>query len=92
MTRFITRRDIFPSFGLLGEDHLPVCKYTVLAINDSIGDCAAYEGIGPVTRDATEEDISDMAARIANGGLKLCEARARDIFEEIDAKGLLYRR
>lgn len=79
-------KQFLPSFGLVGEDQAPVCLYTVLSINDAVGDCAAYQGVGPSSADEA------LIERIRGGGTKIREAEARDMFSEIETKQLRYRR
>lgn len=84
-------REFFPSFGLLKADQEPVCLYTVLSINESAGDCAAYTGIGPTMGRASQAEIDGLLERIRAGGTKISEAAARATFSEIEEKGLRYR-
>lgn len=84
MIRF--HREIKPAFGLMGiQNQSPVALYTVLSINEAVGDCAAYEGVGP-------DNPSDyLIQTIKAGGNKIREASAREIFPEIEEMGLRYR-
>ncbi len=84
-------REFFPSFGLLAADQEPVCLYTVLSINESADDCAAYIGIGPTMGRARQEEIDSLLERIRAGGTKISETAARATFSEIEEKGLRYR-
>lgn len=84
-------REFFPSFGILKADQEPVCLYTVLSINESAGDCAAYTGIGPTMGRASQAEIDGLLERIRAGGSKISEAAARATFSEIEEKGLRYR-
>lgn len=86
-----THREILPSFGILEEDQMAVCKYTVLSVNEEVGDCAAYQGVGPAMDKATEADRSALMERIKAGGSKIPEARARELFKEIEEMQLHYR-
>lgn len=88
----LTHKRYLPSFGVLSEDQAPVCIYTILAINESVGDCAAYEGVGPTMSAASEAEINDLIARIKGGGEKISETEARQLFHEIETMGLRYRR
>lgn len=93
MTRkIVIHKEFLPSFGLLASDQTPVCKYTVLTINPAVGDCAAYEGVGPAMNDASDEDIDALIERIRGGGSKISETSARALFTEIEDMGLRYRR
>lgn len=85
-------RKYLPSFGLLAEDQAPVCKYTVLSINEKVRDCAAYEGVGPDLSRASSDERDSMMERIRAGGTKISEAAARALFDEIETMGLHYRR
>ena len=86
----ITHHKCLPSFGLRGEDQTPVYVYTVLSINDEVGDCSAYRGIAPVIGDETEGHAS-FVDRIRAGGDKIGAAEAAAIFPEITERGLRYR-
>ena len=81
----ITHHKCLPSFGILIRDLEPLRIYTVLSINDHVGDCAAYLGIGPMDAD------EDMIERIKAGGNKISEREARSMFHEIEDMGLRYR-
>jgi hypothetical protein len=81
------QREYKPAFGIAGHtDQLPMAVYHVLSINELVGDCAAYEGIGPADAD------DDLIEKIRAGGTKISESEAREIFPEIEEKGLRYRR
>lgn len=88
----VTHKEFLPSFGLLAEDQMPVCKYTVLSINKGVGDCAAYEGVGPTMNGASETERDALIECIRAGGSKIREASARELFSEIEDMGLRYRR
>lgn len=87
----ITRREILPGFGLQCHiDQYPLAIYSVLSITisgktgDPI-DCAAYQGIGPVSGgDALIESVRAV-------GLKMSERAARGMFPEIGERGLRWR-
>ena len=79
-------REPRPSFGLLEHDQATVGLFTVLSINEPVGDCAAYQGVGPFNADEA------MIARIKAGGQKISEEDAKDTFPEIEEMGLRYRR
>ena len=83
----ITHKRFIPAFGI--KDHpeqYPMCLYTILSINDRVGDCAAYEAISH--SDANEA----LIAMMKGGGNKIREERARELFCEIEEMGLRYRR
>lgn len=89
----IIHRENLPGFGLQGhDDQYPLTIYSVLSItiSENTGepiDCAAYQGIGPVRGGGA------LIETIRAGGAKITdEAAAREIFPEIGARGLLYRR
>lgn len=92
MAKLVYHKEFLPSFGLLAEDQTPVCKYTILSINEAVSDCAAYEGVGPTMNGASEAEINALIERIKAGGLKISESQARERFDEIEAMGLRYRR
>lgn len=92
MTRLVYHKEFLPSFGLLANDQLPVCKYTVLSINEPVRDCAAYVGVGPAMNGASEVEIDTLIERIRSGGSKISETLARELFDEIETMGLRYRR
>ncbi len=76
-----------PAFGIEGHrDQYPLAVHTVLSINEPVGDCAAYEGIGPANAGAP------LLEAIRGGGNKISESEARQLFPEIEAKNLRYRR
>ena len=82
----VHQRRFMPAFGLPDHtDQMPLCVYTVLSINESVRDCAAYEGIGPT--DADDALIEQIKA----GGTKISESEARQLFDEIDDMELRYR-
>jgi len=95
--RLIVHRELFPSFGIMERDQEPVARYTVLSINISVKDCAAYEGIGPVMNaDPTAHpEVTDaydaFIERVRAGGAKISEHRAKELFDEIEDEGLRYR-
>lgn len=78
-------RKPFPSFGLLSRDQEPVGLFSILSINERVGDCAAYQGVGPFDADRA------MIERIKAGGQKISEKDAKDTFPEIEEMGLRYR-
>ena len=82
----VTHRTIAPSFGLRSRDQEPVGIYTILSINESGRDCAAYRGVGPMEADDA------MIERIKAGGDKISEREARSLFGEIEDMGLRYRK
>ena len=85
MIRF--HREYKPAFGLTGHtDQYPLCLYTVLSVNGEVGDCAAYEGIGPTDHD---DDLIELIRSLGN---KISEDQARAIFPEIEEMNLRYRR
>lgn len=75
-----------PSFGFHLTDQSPVTIHTVLSINDEVGDCAAYRGVSPLGSDDA------VIEKVRRGGNKISEAEARQMFPEIEAKKLRYRR
>ena len=82
----VHHRKFIPAFGIEGHrDQYPLSVYTVLSINERVGDCAAYEGIGP------NEADDKVIERIKAGGNKIPEADAREMFNEIEDMGLRYR-
>ncbi|WP_299592594.1 hypothetical protein [uncultured Tateyamaria sp.] len=88
----ITHKRFIPAFGLAEhEDQMPVCLYTILSVNKSVGDCAAYEGIGPTMNGWEETDIEQMTETIKAGGSKISEEAARKLFDEIEDLALRYR-
>jgi hypothetical protein len=83
----IVHKEYLPAFGLPGiEDQRPVCRYVILSINEKVGDCAAYEGIGPTS------NTPELHELIRAGGNKISETEARNIFDEIETMKLMYRR
>lgn len=87
----VTHKEYLPSFGLLQEDQAPVCKYTILSINEAVRDCAAYEGVGPTMNGASDAETDALMRRIKAGGSKISEDRARELFSEIEEMELRYR-
>ena len=80
----IVHKEYWPSFGL-GPDQEPMCTYTVLSVNEFVGDCAAYRAIAkPGADDA-------MLERIRAGGNKIRADEARGLFPEIETMKLRYR-
>lgn len=76
-----------PGFGLDGHrDQYPVCLYTILSINEAVGDCAAYEAIGPASNEP------EFHEKMRAGGNKISEAEARELFDEIETLKLRYRK
>ena len=84
-------KQFLPSFSLCREDQQPVCIYTVLSVNESVRDCAAYRGVGP-THGHPDAKSDELLERIKSGGVKISEQEARDLFDEIETMGLRYRR
>lgn len=83
----VVHKEYLPVFGLPGiEDQRPVCRYTILSINKKVGDCAAYEGVGPTSNTPELHEI------IRAGGNKISEHAARELFDEIEYMQLRYRR
>ena len=82
----ITHKQYLPSFGLGGSDQSPVCIYTVLSVNEEVGDCAAYQGVSLNNAD------NAMLERIRAGGQKIGGREAEELFPEIAAMNLRYRR
>ena len=83
---FVHKRYL-PAFGFQGHtDQYPVCVYTILSVNERVGDCAAYEGIGPTS------NTPELHEPIRAGGNKISEAEARKLFDEIETMGLRYRK
>ena len=78
-------RKPFPSFGLLDRDQAPVGLFSILSINERVGDCSAYQGVGPFNADRA------MIERIKAGGQKISEEDAKAMFPEIEEMGLQYR-
>lgn len=84
-------KETLPSLGLRAKDGLPVCKYTVLVINERVGDCAAYAAVGkPLSANEAENDA--LIERVKGYGTKISESEARELFDEIEDMGLRYRR
>ena len=82
----VTHRRYIPAYAIPGQrEQYPLCLYTILSINERVGDCAAYEAIGP--QDADEQLIE----RMKSGGNKIRPERARELFCEIEEMGLRYR-
>jgi hypothetical protein len=76
-----------PAFGLQGhKDQWPVCLYTILSVNERVGDCAAYEGIGPTS------DTPELHELIRAMGNKISETKAWELFHEISDMKLRYRK
>lgn len=90
----IVHKRFVAAFGI-SEDHkdqMPLCVYTILSVNRPVGDCAAYEGIGPTMNDWAPGPYEAMIEKIKAGGSKISEADARELFAEIEDEGLRYRR
>jgi hypothetical protein len=87
MNKLITHVEYWPSFGITTEQ-APLGLYTVLSVNESIGDCAAYRGIGPMSSTSEEPWVTDAVAR---GGKKISKFEAIDLFPEIERHGWRYR-
>lgn len=90
----IPHKRFLPAFGLGDhhEDQMPLCVYTILSVNRSVGDCAAYEGIGPTMNNWAPVAIEEMLEKIKAGGAKITETEARELFDEIENLNLRYRR
>ena len=80
---YVTHKSFLPSFGFPTLDQTPVCICTVLSINDTYGDCAAYRGVTPADGDYT--------SRVAERGDKISAEEARSLFYIIEARALRYR-
>lgn len=82
-----------PAFGFQGHrDQYPVCVYTILSANPDVGDCAAYEAVGPTMSGDSESDQMIAYEAMRAGGNKISEAEARKLFDEIETMGLRYRK
>jgi hypothetical protein len=88
----VTHKTFLPSFGLGFADQIPVCIYTILSINENVGDCAAYRGVAPELRADRGYDVDAMIERIKGGGSKISEKEARELFDEIQEMNLRYRK
>ena len=75
-----------PSFGIYLTNQHPVCIYTVLSVNEYVGDCAAYRGVVPTSGG------EEVAMKVKDRGDKISETEAREIFPEIENLRLRYRR
>lgn len=84
----IEHRSYWPAFNLCDywPDQGPACIYTLLSVNEAVGDCAAYRAIGPLKADAA------LIEKMKGGGNKISEREARELFPEIDDMKLRYRR
>lgn len=79
-------KKFIPGYGIKDHpDQYPMCIYTILSVNETVGDCAAYEAVGHTNADG------DMIERMKGGGNKISEADARQLFPEIEEQGLRYR-
>jgi hypothetical protein len=94
MTKIVSyHKKALPSFGALSEDKSrdqdPLYIYTILSVNENVGDCAVYQGI---CRDAPYGTIlhDELLERVQAGGQKIREAEAKEYFPEIER--LRYRR
>ena len=87
-TRFV------PAFSISGhQDQMPLCVYKILSINEAVGDCSAYVGIGPSPSSiGSDAELAALHEKIRAGGSKISEGEARSLFPEIDDFGLRYRR
>lgn len=82
-----------PAFGFQGHrDQYPVCVYTILSANPDVGDCAAYEAVGPTMPGASDAARAITYEAMRAGGNKISEADARELFSEIEDMQLRYRR
>ena len=93
-SELFTHKRYLPAFGLGDhhEDQMPLCVYTILSVNRSVGDCRAYEGIGPTMNDWAPIATEEMLEKIRAGGSKVSETEARELFDEIENLDLRYRR
>lgn len=88
---FVHKRSI-PAFGFQGHtDQYPVCVYTILSANPDVGDCAAYEAVGPTMSGDSDAYRAITYEAIRAGGNKISEAEARQLFDEIETMKLRYR-
>lgn len=79
-------KQYLPAFAIPEHrDQMPLCMVTVLSINDSVGDCAAYRGITPANPD------TDILELVRAGGNKIFESEARELFPIIEERNLHYR-
>lgn len=84
----VHHKKYIPAFGFTGHmDQYPVAIITVLSINETVGDCAAYEGV--LTSSNVDDD--DYINKVWKGGNKIPEAKAREMFHEIEDMKLRYR-
>lgn len=88
----IEHKQYLPSFGLGFADQFPVCVYTILSVNESVRDCAAYRGVSTDLDKKQAFDKDAMLERIKAGGTKISETEARKYFDEIETMKLRYRR
>lgn len=89
----VVHKRYLPAFGFYGiRNRAPVCIYTILSANPDVGDCAAYEAVGPTMPGASDADRAITYEAIRAGGNKISEADARRLFPEIENMKLRYRR
>lgn len=89
----VVHKRYIPGFGFEGHrDQYPVCLYTILSINEAVGDCAAYEAIGPDLSSLSEGAQSIAHEIMRAGGNKISGADARELFPEIENMKLRYRK
>ena len=87
-TMILTHKTHLPSFGVHPHlaDQTPVCLLTVLSINHTVKDCAAYRG---VVLDMSRWSVADKnitIEKVRAGGNKRHEEEARSLFQIIMAK------
>ena len=88
----IAQKIYYPSFFPGRPIQESVCHYFVLSINDLVGDCAVYQGIGPDMSMKSEDAQSAMIETVKRHGNKISGGRAREMFPEIDTNEYRYRR
>ena len=87
----IVHKRFFPSFSLGKPDQTPTGIYTVLSINEAVGDCAAYRGIGPDQSNMSDRTQNALIEAIRTGGEIIEQDEAIDLFDEIEGMNLHYR-
>lgn len=89
----IPHKTHLPAFMVVGiPNQYPICVLTVLSINETVGDCAAYRGVCPDFSKQTPDYKAKVIEATRAGGNKIDEEEARSLFPEIEQKGLRYRR